>query len=102
MGRSCPTQVWAINFDWSALATWNKLFWTAFRKLFSGIPHLPAFGDVPGAGTLHLNFQMPGAFCKVTGKVGKWGIHEKGYQNAVQKGLFQVASALQSNVMAKT
>ena len=30
MGRSCPNQVWAITFDWSALATWNKHFWTAF------------------------------------------------------------------------
>ena len=30
MRRSCPNQVWAITFDWSALATWNKHFWTAF------------------------------------------------------------------------
>ena len=30
MGRSCPNQVWAITFDWSALATWNKHFQTAF------------------------------------------------------------------------
>ena len=30
MGQSCPNQVWAITFDWSALATWNKHFWTAF------------------------------------------------------------------------
>ena len=30
MGPSCPNQVWAITFDWSALATWNKHFWTAF------------------------------------------------------------------------
>ena len=29
-------QVWAITFDWSALATWNKYFWTAFWKPFSG------------------------------------------------------------------
>ena len=43
MGQSCPNQVWAITFDWSALATWNKHFWTAFWKLFSGIPHLPTF-----------------------------------------------------------
>ena len=41
MGQSCPNQVWAITFDWSALATWNKHFWTAFWKLFSGISHLP-------------------------------------------------------------
>ena len=55
-----------------------------------------------GAGAWHLNFQVPGALCKVTGKVGKWGIPEKGSQNALQKCLFQVASALQPKVMAKT
>ena len=43
MGQSCPNQVWAITFDWGALATWNKHFWTAFWRLFSGIPHLPIF-----------------------------------------------------------
>ena len=43
MGQSCPNQVWAITFDLSALANWNKHFWTAFWKLFSGIPHLPTF-----------------------------------------------------------
>ena len=32
----------------------------------------------------------------------RWGIPEKGYQNAAQKCLFQVASALQSKVMAQT
>ena len=57
---------------------------------------------VPGAGTWHLNFQVPGALCQVTWKVGKLGIPEKGYQNAAQKCLFQVASALQSKVMAQT
>ena len=30
MRRGCPNQVWAITFDLSALATWNKHFWTAF------------------------------------------------------------------------
>ena len=49
--------------------------------------------QVPGAGTWHLDFQVPGALCQVTWKVGKWGIPEKGYQNAVWKCLFQVASA---------
>ena len=34
--------------------------------------------------------------------MGKWGIPGKGYQNAVQKCLFQVASTLQSKVMAQT
>ena len=28
--KSCPNHVWAIIFDWSALSTWNKHFWTAF------------------------------------------------------------------------
>ena len=53
---------------------------------------------VPGASAWHLNFQVQGALCKVTWKVGKGGIPEKGSQNAVQKCLFQVASALQSKV----
>ena len=101
MGRSCLCQVVAIYFDWSALATWNKYPLTAFWKLFSGIPHLPGLGDVPGAGTWHLNFQVPGALCQVTWKVGKWGIPEKGYQYAVQKCLSQVASALQSKLWPK-
>ena len=26
MGQGCPNQVWAITFDWSALATSNKHF----------------------------------------------------------------------------
>ena len=63
---------------------------------------MPGFGYVPGAGTSHLNFQVPGALCQATCKVGKWGIPEKGYQNAVQKCLFLVASAHQSKVMAQT
>ena len=68
MGQSCPNQVWAITFDWSALATWNKHFWTAFWRLFSGIPHLPTFHvtwhrapgtwksrcQVPAPGTWHI------------------------------------------------
>ena len=37
--------------------------------------------------------QVPGIVCPVTRKVGKWGIPEKSSQNAVQKCLFQVASA---------
>ena len=49
-----------------------------------------------------LNFQVPGALYKVTGKGGKWGIPGKGSQNAIQKCIFQVASALKSKVMAKT
>ena len=65
MGRSCPYQVWAITFDWIALATWNKHSWTAFWKFFSGTSNLPGFCDVPGAGTWHLNSQVQGALCQV-------------------------------------
>ena len=43
MGQSCLNYVLAITFDWSALATWNMHFWTAFWEPFPGIPHLPAF-----------------------------------------------------------
>ena len=50
--------------------------------------------------TWHLKIQVPAP--GTSPKPGKWGIPEKGYQNAVQKCLFQVASALQSNVMAQT
>ena len=34
MGRSCLNLVWAINFDRSALETWNKHSWTAIWKAF--------------------------------------------------------------------
>ena len=80
MGHSCPNQVWAITFDWSALATWNKHFWTAFWKLFSGIPHLPGFGDVPGARCRHLAPGFSGARCSVSGdmKGGQVGYPWKG------------------------
>ena len=80
MGQSCPNQVWAITFDWSALATWNKHFWTAFWKLFSGIPHLPGLGDVPGARCRHLAPEFPGARCFVPGdmKGGQVGYPWKG------------------------
>ena len=75
MGRSCPNQIWAITFDWSALATWNKHFWTAFWKLFSGIPHLPGLGDVPAARCRHLAPEFSGARCSVSGdmKCGQVG-----------------------------
>ena len=54
--------------------------------------------QVPGAGTWHLNFKVLGAVCKVTGKVGKWGILGKGSQTAVQKCNFR---SLESKVIAK-
>ena len=38
--------------------------------------------QVSGATTWHLNFHVPGALCKDTGKVGKRGIPEKGSKNA--------------------
>ena len=58
------------------------------------MPHLPGLGDVPGA-RCSLSGDMKG------GQVG-YPFPEKGYQNAVQKCLFEVASALQSKVMAQT
>ena len=80
MGQSCPNQVWAITFDWGALATWNKHFWTAFWELFSGIPHLPGLGDVPGARCRHLAPGFSGARCSVSGdmKGGQVGYPWKG------------------------
>ena len=80
MGQSCPNQVWAITFDWGALATWNKHFWTAFWRLFSGIPHLPGLGDMPGARCRHLAPGFSGARCSVSGdmKGGQVGYPWKG------------------------
>ena len=57
--------------------------------------------------TEHLAPENPGARCRhlapgTSPKLGKWSIPEKSFQNAVQKCLFQVASALQSKVMAQT
>ena len=46
---------------------YKLLFWTAFWKLFSGIPRLPGFGDVPGARCRHLPPKFPGARCFVQG-----------------------------------
>ena len=53
-GAKLTLSGWAITFDWSALEIWNKHFWTAFWKLFSGLPHLPDLGmfEVPAPGTL--------------------------------------------------
>ena len=80
MGRICPNQVWALTFNWSALATWNKHSWTAFWKFFSGIPHLPGFGDMPGARCQHLAPEFPGARCFVPGDMigGQVGVPWKG------------------------
>ena len=75
-GRSCLNQVWAMTFDWSALATWNKHSGTSFVT----------WHREPATST----------------KPSKWGTPKKSSQNAVQKCLFQVASALQSKVMAQT
>ena len=36
MVQSCFNQVWALTFEWSAQATWNKYSWTAFWKPFQG------------------------------------------------------------------
>ena len=46
--------------------------------------------QVPCASTWPLNFQVLDAFCQ---KVGKRGIPEKGFANAIQECLFQVGSA---------
>ena len=78
---------------------WNFHKWKANLEI--SIPELDfdsRFVDVACARCWYLAPE----FRDVTGKVVKWGIPEKGSQNAVQKCLFQVASALQSKVMAKT
>ena len=55
----------------------------------------------------HLASENSGARCRhlapgTSPKPGKWGIPKRSFQNAVQKCLFQVASAPQSKVMAQT
>ena len=57
--------------------------------------------------TEHLAPENPGARCRhlapgTSPKPGKWGVPEKNFQNALQECLFQVASALQSKVLAQT
>ena len=84
-GWSCLRQVGAITFDWSTLSTGNKHFWTAFCKQFSGTPHFHL--------SCHLAPENSGARCRhlapgTSPKLGKWGIPEKSFQNAVQKCLF--------------
>ena len=85
MGQSCPNQVWAITFDWSALATWNKHFWTAFWKLFSGIPHLPGLGDVPGARCRHMAPEFSGARCSWLGQFRPMYCKIGGSQNLMKE-----------------
>ena len=63
MGQSVtelPELGFVHNFrlHWGALATWIKLLWTAFWKLFSGIPHLLGFGYVPAPGTWISRYQV--------------------------------------------
>ena len=52
--------------------------------------------------TWHLEIQMPGDGTWHITKTWQWVLHEKSFQNAVEKSLFQVASAPQLKVMAKT
>ena len=61
MGRSCLNQDLAITSDWSALATWNKHFWTAFWKPLSGTPHLLTYMS---PGTEHIAPGNSGAMCR--------------------------------------
>ena len=39
MGWSCPNQVWAITFDWSALATETSISEQHFESSFQGYPN---------------------------------------------------------------
>ena len=59
-GTELPELGFVHNFrlHWGALATWIKLLWTAFWKLFSGIPHLLGFGYVPAPGTWISRYQV--------------------------------------------
>merc|ERR1711884_547848 len=104
MGQSCPNQVWAklsTGVHQRPEVSISKLH---FDNPFQEYPTCPPFMSPD---TEHLAPENPGARCRhlapgTSPKPGKWGIPEKSLQNAVQKCLFQVASAPQSKVMAQT
>ena len=86
-----------------ANATWIQHFWTAVFQGLRTCP--PSLSPV----TKHLApwFLVLGARCRhlapcTSWKPGRWGIPENGYPNVLMECVIQVASALQSKVMART
>ena len=71
MEQGCLNKVLAITFDWGALATWNKHFWTAFWEPFSGIP-LADLSCHLAQSTWHLEIQVPGADTWKSGVKNGW------------------------------
>ena len=77
--------IW-YSSNWIALHRFIKTFFWNFQKCMADLCYILIHKQMLGkilCGTWHLNFQVPGALCKVTGTVGKRGIPEKGSQNAV-------------------
>ena len=72
-GTELPELGLGHNFRLGWSSDLKKAFLNCILKALSDIPHLPDFGDVPGAR----------CFVQEYRKVGKWGIPEKGSQNVV-------------------
>ena len=63
----------------------NQRDWTAFRKIFSGIPHLTIFSALKYAPQLLYLVYLAylGAYLSAP-NMAKWGVPEKILQNALQ------------------
>ena len=51
-GAVAPKFDLVITFDWGVVLTQGQRVWTAFCKIFSGIPHLTIFGSPKYAGQI--------------------------------------------------
>ena len=111
-GEVAPKFDLVITFDWGFYShkSQGQRVWTAFCKIFSGIPHSPIFSAPKYACQIrHIcqiqpNTAKYGIWHAYLGEPNmvKWGIPEKILQNAVQTRWSKVNRTLQSIVMTKS
>ena len=109
-GAVAPKFDLVITFDWGVVSTQGQCVWTAFCKIFSGIPHSP-ISDAPKYACqvrqicqIQPNTAKYGIWRAYLGEpyMVKWGIPEKILQNAVQTRWPCVNRTPQSKVMTKS
>ena len=109
-GAVAPKFDLVITFDWGVLLTQGQRVWTAFCKIFSGIPHLTIFGSpkyarqMPYLAIIGCIWHIWRIWLAYLGApdIGEWGIPEKILQNAVQTHWPCVDTTPQSKVMTKS
>ena len=109
-GDFAPKFYLVITFDWGVLLTQGQCVWTAFCKIFSGIPHSPISGAPKYASQIRQICQIQPIMAKYgiwraylgEPNMVKWGIPEKILQNAVQTRWPCVNRTPQSKVMTKS